>query len=495
MFNLLLLVLVVETCSANLATPFAPTAGWTYYVEAAHQEVWPSCPYRFLSYPTKCSSVDMYNSVGVNQEWTLLDAGNSTFFLRSSCGSYLSYSGDCNVAVLDQWPQAGVNQAFRFLVHDNTQFQYYIEAVGRGSCAYRYASFPGACSTSSADKIDLWTATGVNQRFRMFPVRSPASTVVRQASAAACADPFAFYDSVSKKYYLQCTFNNIALSSSSTIGVGSFFQNIGTSLSGTPASWAADTQRWAPETLKYSDQISYLLFSDTQPDGVHRIGWSRSSTGVKPSAWNSYSSTFMQLNTSPGGEIDQNIFYDVATNSHYLLWKSDDNNVGDTVTRIWMSKITITADTIALSSTPKVIMDSTGLWWVDSWVAHGSLVEGPELIRPEGSRYYYLFFASGKYCQDSYAEGVARSLSLWGPYEKMGVPLLSTGAVGAGAAPGISTSKLVGPGHASVIQNEQTREWFLVWHASIGANCDRYPFTTKLLFGADEWPYVDLLTQ
>lgn len=78
-------------------------------------------------------------------------------------------------------------------------------------------------------------------------------------------------------------------------------------------------------------------------------------------------------------------------------------------------------------------MDSTGLWWVDSWVSGGSLVEGPEIVK-RGS-WYYLFFAAGKFCQDTYTEGVARSTSIWGPYEKLGVPILSNGIVGFGINP------------------------------------------------------------
>ena len=242
----------------------------------------------------------------------------------------------------------------------------------------------------------------------------------------------------------------------------------------------------------YNENTSYLLFSDTQQDGVHRIGWSKSSSGVHTAAWDVYAGDYLGLSGSSGGEIDQNVFYDPDTGKSFLLWKSDDNNVGDTVTRIWMSEISVTADGISVVSSPEVILDSTGLWWIDSWIDNGSLIEGPELIKPEGSSFYYLFFASGKYCQDSYAEGVARSQNLWGPYEKMGVPLLSTGAVGNGMA-NSNTDKLIGPGHGSLQNDLATGELYMMWHASVGHNCDRYPFTTRILFGEDEWPYAELV--
>merc|ERR1711966_242511 len=121
----------------------------------------------------------------------------------------------------------------------------------------------------------------------------------------------------------------------------------------------------------------------------------------------------------------------------------------------------------------KEIMDSTGLFWIESFISGGSLVEGPELIHH--GEYYYLFFAAGKYCQDSYSEGVARSKSVWGPYEKMAVPLLSTGMVGYSDG-----EKQVGPGHASYVKAGD--KYFAVYHASKGHNCNRFAFIEEMKF-------------
>jgi len=98
------------------------------------------------------------------------------------------------------------------------------------------------------------------------------------------------------------------------------------------------------------------------------------------------------------------------------------------------------------------------------------------------------FFAAGRYCTDSYKEGVARSTSIWGPYEKMGIPLLSNGIVGLA-----NGQQLVGPGHASYLQDHSSGQWNIVWHASIGENCNRYPFISSLKFGTDGWPVVDFV--
>jgi arabinan endo-1,5-alpha-L-arabinosidase len=120
-------------------------------------------------------------------------------------------------------------------------------------------------------------------------------------------------------------------------------------------------------------------------------------------------------------------------------------------------------------------------------VQGGSLIEGPEIIRY--GKYYYLFFAAGKFCQDTYTEGVARSTSIFGPFEKMKSPVLNNGIVGKGKRDSGSLIQLVGPGHASLVNNNGS--WKIIWHASLGENCNRYAFISNLSFGTDDWPYVN----
>ena len=103
---------------------------------------------------------------------------------------------------------------------------------------------------------------------------------------------------------------------------------------------------------------------------------------------------------------------------------------------------------------------------------------------------------------------MARSRSVFGPYEKLGVPLLSTALVGSVAAPPdgsnvtsgandtaalAAPAKMVGPGHASFVQDPATRQWFAVYHASPGNNCNRHAFVDRLRFGDDGWPRIDFV--
>ena len=53
--------------------------------------------------------------------------------------------------------------------------------------------------------------------------------------------------------------------------------------------------------------------------------------------------------------------------------------------------------------------------------------------------YYYLFYSGGSFFDNTYAIGIARSLSLIGPYEKYPYPILS------------SNDFWIGPGHCSVL--------------------------------------------
>jgi len=481
-------------------TPLSPSNGYTYVVEAVRTKQWPSCTYRFLSYPSSCDSIDLWSAAGINQQWKLHDTGNGngSFYLQSSCGAYLSYTADCNDgATIDLWPQAGTNQKFRMTTGDNTGFKYYLEAVGRSQCSARYLSFPTACSTSKPDSVSFSDALSAEQRFRIYPIDSTNPVVHTAGTSFVCPDPFAWLPrSNTSGFLIMCTGGGIKMGSISSIETSStlVFDYQGDAMGGTPTAWAQITtgdSRWAPENYETPDgKFNYMFFSDEQSsDGKHRLGYVVSETGPSVGAYTSYSPSFLDLGMQPGGEIDSTVFQDVDGRT-YLLWKSDDNSVGSTTTHIWMQETVFSNGSLTLLSYPKVIMDSTGLWWIDSWVEGGSLVEGPELIN-EGE-YYYLFFAAGKFCQDSYVEGVARSRSLWGPYEKLGVPVLSNGIVGYGKHSDGSGSaqQLVGPGHASIVYVKPN--WKIVWHASIGEECSRYSFVSDLVFGVDGWPYVNM---
>ncbi len=222
-------------------------------------------------------------------------------------------------------------------------------------------------------------------------------------------------------------------------------------------------------------------------DGSHRVGWVLDITNhSRPGYWNMFSPSYLCLGPTQGGDIDPHIFTDRDL-TRYLVWKSDDNRLGLQITHIWAVQVNISSVGVSLIGQPRVLIDSTELWWAAiDYIPDAYLIEGPEIIYRDP--YYYLFYAAAAYCSPSYAEGVARSKNFWGPYEKLHIPVLSTGLVGS-----VNGTKLIGPGHASFIRTgaDPQSGWMIVWHASLlGETCERTAFVSHLSWGLDDWPYV-----
>jgi len=321
-----------------------------------------------------------------------------------------------------------------------------------------------------------------------------SSPFVHKWNTFPCADPFVWYANATGDYRLLCTSGLFDLLTSSSIGPSKTFNKVGEAITGQGMpTWAQPGSRWAPENIEVIVQGNpwNVIFWAQQIGGgsIHRIGWVASSKGPVQNAYGFYASGALNLGQQAGGDIDPHVFADPVSGNHYLVWKTDDNNAGMAYTRIWAQQISFTLDTqfkVNQIGGLVQILDSTGLWWSVSWVAGGSLIEGPEIIYV--APWYYLFFASGRYCEDSYMEGAARSRSVLGPYEKMLVPLLTTGIVG-----NSNGQKLLGPGHASYVQDAKSGVWNSVWHASTGSDsaCVRYPYDSIVRFSNNGWPYSD----
>ena len=295
-----------------------------------------------------------------------------------------------------------------------------------------------------------------------------------------------------------CTGGNLPLLRAPTLTPSTTFSQAGVVLGGTIPSWA-QMGRWAATHFdagfKGRKFASFVLFSaDIMPDDgkhKHEIGWVLSNDrrdGARE--WKSYAPGVLDLGQAPGGEIDPSIFRD-DNGRTYLLWKSDDNNAGSTVTYLWIQRVELTSTNLRLLGQKRLLIDSNGLWWVDSFIPGGTLVEGPEMVKVNG--WYYLFFAAGKYCQQSYSQGVARSQNIFGPYEKLNVPLLSSNFVG--RADDSAKTPIVGPGHAGFLKDD-SGDWYLVYHGTLNiddSSCHRRAFVAKMIFSeATGWPYVEI---
>eukprot|EP00035_Acanthoeca_spectabilis_P028106 m.469221 g.469221 ORF g.469221 m.469221 type:complete len:512 (-) comp28285_c0_seq1:210-1745(-) len=496
--------------AASGINPYEPTAGWLYALEAAGRAPWPDCPNRFLSVDNACTQGSVALDSSTNSPVELIPApqfgpSNSTFFIKLHCGKFLSYAGPCAELQVDAWPAPGINQAFRFAAlagGDGTAFGWSLEAVGRASCPEKFVNFPSTCGgrdnrrlsmsvgnttqQRSAEEAPKLTASATPGLFRLQVLGAVTPMAKDPNSQGGCADPFAWRSVKANSTYMVCTGGGLELytvANHGSLAPSTPLVSIGVALGGQPPEWAASGNRWAPENLEV-DGHNFIFVAD-DANGPHRIGWVRSDADVAAGSWQSYSPSSLDLGQTRQGEIDAHVFRD-TDGKVYLLWKTDDNSIGLKTTRLWAQQINVSASTVELLGSPRLILDSTGMWWVTSFINGGTLIEAPEVVKL--NNWYYLFFAGGRFCQDSYSEGVARSKSIWGPYEKMQSPLLTTALVGASGS-----NKIIGPGHASFVQApDNPGNLHIVYAASVGENCNRMAFVERLRINtATGWPYVD----
>jgi hypothetical protein len=81
---------------------------------------------------------------------------DGSYFIKASCGNYLSYVADCNnAATVDLWYQPTYNQKFKFTAANSAQNQLYIEAVGRASVIV-IKLFPSKTSWGICFFLQIW---------------------------------------------------------------------------------------------------------------------------------------------------------------------------------------------------------------------------------------------------------------------------------------------------------------------------------------------------
>ncbi|KAB5555063.1 glycosyl hydrolase [Coniochaeta sp. 2T2.1] len=202
--------------------------------------------------------------------------------------------------------------------------------------------------------------------------------------------------------------------------------------------WARDRDIWAPDVRYLAERKQFVMYYAAPyaaNDRFHCVGAAVASSLTGP-----YTPTNdpIACPTDKGGAIDANGFFDVATNTHWVVYKVDGNAIGhggtcgNTVeplvpTPIMMQQLA--QDGVTKIGTPFQILDR-GQY-------DGPLIEAPSLIK-SGST-YVLFFSSNCYSTTLYDISYATAPSLSGPYTKSSAPLLVTGNYGL-TAPGGATS-------------------------------------------------------
>lgn len=203
-------------------------------------------------------------------------------------------------------------------------------------------------------------------------------------------------------------------------------------------SWALNRDIWAPD-VRYIDAskkfVMYYAAPSAADSRYHCVGAAVASSITGP--YQPVSSA-IACPTSQGGAIDASGYFDVATNTRWLVYKIDGNAIGHggscgngveplVSTPIMMQQLA--QDGFSKVGNPFQILDR-GQY-------DGPLIEAPSLIKANGI--YVLFFSSNCYSSTLYDISYATAPTLSGPYTKSSAPLLVTGNYGL-TAPGGATS-------------------------------------------------------
>lgn len=203
--------------------------------------------------------------------------------------------------------------------------------------------------------------------------------------------------------------------------------------------WALNQDIWAPD-VRYLSQTKQFVMYYAAPYAAnskfHCVGAAIASSITGP---------YTPVNdpvacpTDQGGAIDPNGYFDVATNTRWLVYKVDGNAIGHggscgnsveplVPTPIMMQQLA--QDGFTKIGSPFQILDR-GQY-------DGPLIEAPNLIKAADGT-FILFFSSNCYSTTLYDISYATAPTLSGPYTKSSAPLLVTGNYGL-TAPGGATS-------------------------------------------------------
>lgn len=195
----------------------------------------------------------------------------------------------------------------------------------------------------------------------------------------------------------------------------------------------ADYYFWAPE-MTYENNKVYVYYTAHKKDGNLCIAVASADRPEGPYKDHG------PLMCEKVGSIDAFPMRD-EKGKLYMIWKEDGNSVNEP-TPIWAMEMN--EERTALTGEKKELFRNDLAW-------ERNLVEGVSMVRH--GDYYYAFYAAAGCCgrECTYANGIARSKSLLGPWEKKKEPVL------------ISNDKWKCPGHGTPI--EKDGRFYFLYHA------------------------------
>ena len=226
--------------------------------------------------------------------------------------------------------------------------------------------------------------------------------------------------------------------------------------------WSTGSQVWGPWLDRRGDQ--YLVYYSARKKG----GRPCVTVGVSNQTIGPYTDVG-PLICQPNASIDPSVVRNVHGRA-FLVWKE---NGGDSPSSIWVQPLA--ADGLSVTGSAHKIMVGSSKNW-----EHG-LVEGPRIIRRH--EWLYLFYSGGRCCSPpgcTYALGVARSKSIYGPWTRFKQnPVLK------------SDKEWLCPGHGALVQPPSGHWWLLYngWRANAPPSEGRQMLLDLVHWSRKEWPF------
>ena len=228
--------------------------------------------------------------------------------------------------------------------------------------------------------------------------------------------------------------------------------------------WASGSL-WAPELIVDSAGVR-VYYTARRRDG--RLCVAAASAPAPGGPYEDHGPLVCQ----PAGSIDPSVARDAAGRP-YLVWKEDGNAVGRP-SRIWIKRLR--RNGLGLIGPRRELLRNTPGW-------EGSVVEAPEIVAHGG--WLYLFYSGNTFGPPphcAYAVGVARSRSIFGPWQRDPAnPILR------------SNRAWSCPGHVSPVSDGAGR-LFLLYHAYRAGRdplAPREALLDLVTWTADGWPLVN----
>ena len=168
--------------------------------------------------------------------------------------------------------------------------------------------------------------------------------------------------------------------------------------------WASAGLTWAPGVIQV--QGTYLMYYTAHDPSLGHQCVSVATASTPAGPFTDGASGPLICQSTNGGSIDPNPYLDPSSGQLVLLWKSDDNSVGQT-THLWGQPLTANGLAFAPGTSPSLLLSQTAHWQAPA-------IEGPTIAVHNGR--YYLFYSANNYASSSSGIGYAVSSSLLGSY-------------------------------------------------------------------------------